>query len=460
MKTSEWVAVILCICPLVSFAQDTDRPPGAANRRAPMSIEALVANWLAMDKNGDKKLAAHEVKGQIKSNFERIDTNKDGFLVRSELEGLAQRLRRGRNQRTNVNRNRPTMSTQDLLKQAPEGVRIVPDIAYREGSEAWRLDLAMPEDRSGRPRPALIMVHGGGWRNGDKRATAFIGAALEFAARGYVCVTVNYRLLGEAAGIDDCIADVKCAVRWLRAHAEEYNVDPTSFGAYGNSAGAHLVSILGLCPKSAAMEGDGPYQAYSSMVQAVVASATPASFMIPMSDRARADQQPNNQRSDSGAQSQRQSRFNTDAEVKKKISPITYVNADAPPFLLFHEVSDSTVGVYQSDKLVEALKAAGARDVNYERYEDGSGHGVFTRNIDKTGPLRAAFFDRVLKPSGAQTGTWGDQGDGTFVSPILNGDYPDVDIEQVGDTYTMITSTNHYAPGMTLLESKDIVTGD
>ncbi len=84
-------------------------------------------------------------------------------------------------------------------------------------------------------------------------------------------------------------------------------------------------------------------------------------------------------------------------EQKKKISPITYVNADAPPFLLFHEVSDGTVGVYQSDTLVEALKAAGAKEVLYERYEDGTGHGVFGKNIDKTGPLREAFFDRVLK---------------------------------------------------------------
>ena len=424
-----------------------------------MSAEALVTNWLAMDKDGDNKLTSDEVRGLMKSNFARIDANKDGCLERGELEALAQRLRANRNQRGNRNRRQQGMSTEDLLKQAPEGVRIVPDIAYRKGSEAWKLDLAMPEAKGARPRPALIMVHGGAWRNGDKRAPAFIGAALEFAARGYVCVTVNYRLLGEAATIADCIADVKCAVRWLRAHAEEYHVDPTRFGAYGNSAGAHLVSILGLCPKSAGMEGDGPYQAYSSMVQAVVASATPASFMIPMNDRARGTQQTRlqDQPQATDGQTQRQSRYTRDEATKKKISPITYVNADAPPFLLFHEVSDATVGVTQSDKLVEALKAAGATDVTYERYEDGSGHGVFTRNLDKTGPLRAAVFDGVLEPSGRHTGTWGDQGDGTFLNPILNGDYPDVDIEQVGDTYTMITSTNHYAPGMTLLQSKDIV---
>ncbi len=374
MKMNKWLVFILCLCPLVGIAQ-----------------ESLVDRWLDMDKDGDQKVTKDEAEGQLKSNFDRNDADKDGFLVRSELEALAQRLRGGRNTR-NTNRNKPTMSTEDLLKQAPEGVTVVPDIAYREGNKAWKLDLAMPKEKGGEPRPALLFIHGGGWRNGDKRAKSFLDPCLEFAAKGYVCVTVNYRLLGEADSIADCIEDVKCAVRWLRAHAEEYNVDPERFGAYGNSAGAHLVSILGLCPKSAGMEGDGPYQEYSSMVQAVVSSATPASFMISMSDRARASQQ-----QQSGDQQQRRSSFDMPEEIKKKISPITYVNADAPPFLLFHEVSDRTVGVYQSDKLVEALKAAGAKDVNYERYEDGTGHGVFMKNIEKTGPMREAFFDRVLK---------------------------------------------------------------
>jgi len=450
MNVNKWICLALCLCPLVSHAQDaqdaqdTGRPANPANRRGQASAESMVSNWLAQDKNGDGKLAQDEVRGLMKQYFNRNDTDKDGFLVRSELDDLARRLRSNRNRRTNTQRRQTQVSTADLLARAPEGVTIVPDIAYRAGNEAWKLDLAMPKDKDGQPRPALIFVHGGGWRNGDKRAPAFLNPILEFAAKGYVCVTVNYRLLGNAQGIDDCIADVKCAVRWLRAHAAEYNVDPTRFGAYGNSAGAHLVSILGLCPKSARMEGDGPFAQYSSMVQAVVASATPASFMIPMSERAR---------------QQGRTASVMSEELKKKISPITYVNADAPPFLLFHEVSDGTVGVYQSDKLVEALKAAGAKEVLYERYTDGSGHGVFGKNIDKTGPMRAAFFERVLKgaSSQAQIGTWGDQGDGTYLNPILNGDYPDVDIEQVGDTYYLITSTNHYAPGMTLLKSKDLV---
>jgi acetyl esterase/lipase len=284
-------------------------------------------------------------------------------------------------------------SIEDLMKLIPEGLTFLPDIAYREGSDAWKLDLIMPENIGDDPRPALIFVHGGGWRNGDKRIRNFFMPCIDYALKGYVCVTVNYRLFGEADGIDDCIADVKCAVRWLRANAEKYNIDPERFGAYGNSAGAHLVSILGLCPKSAGMEGDGPYQEYSSMVQAVVSSATPANFMIPMNDRARREQE----QPQSTAQQTTESRIDISEEMKKKISPITYVNADAPPFILVHDVSDPLVGIYQTDEFVKALKEAGAKDVTYKRYDDGSGHAVFSKNSEETGPMMEAFFDRVLK---------------------------------------------------------------
>jgi acetyl esterase/lipase len=154
------------------------------------------------------------------------------------------------------------------IRNIPPGVRVIADIAYREGaSKAWRLDLAMPKEPADEPRPAIVFVHGGGWRSGDKRKGNFLGPTLAFAAKGYVCITVNYRLLGDAP-MPACIEDVKCAVRWLRAHAEEYNVNPERIGAYGNSAGAHLVAMLGVCPPSAGLEGDGPWQEYSSMVQA------------------------------------------------------------------------------------------------------------------------------------------------------------------------------------------------
>ncbi len=289
------------------------------------------------------------------------------------------------------------------ITNVPSGVKVVPDIAYRDGpSKAWRLDLAMPAESSDTPRPAIVFVHGGGWRSGDKRRENFLRPTLEFAAKGYVCITVNYRLLNETS-IAGCVEDVKCAVRWLRAHAKEYGVDPKRIGAHGNSAGAHLVAMLGLCPPSAGLEGDGPWQEHSSIVQAVVASATPTSFLVPMNDRMRKqrtaksdNQQQRGPRRAADGRSSRSRLADMSEEARRKISPITYVNGDAPPFLLVHEESDRTVGVHQSDSFVKALREAGAKDITYMRYTDGSGHGVFGARIAETGPAREAFFARTL----------------------------------------------------------------
>ena len=272
-----------------------------------------------------------------------------------------------------------------IRERLPQGVTFMPDIAYREGNEAWKLDLAMPTNRGESPRPAIVFIHGGGWRNGDKRAPSFLNPTLEYASKGYVCVTVNYRLLkDESTNIGHCVQDVKNAVRWLRAHAGKYNVDPNRIGATGNSAGAHLSVMLGLSPKKKGLEGDGPYQEFSSDVQAVAASATPTSFLIPMSDRAR------------GRFAAEMKNGNPQREALQKISPISYVSADTPPLLLFHEASDKTVGVYQSDTFVQALREAGAADVNYVLFGDGTGHGTFQRNIAVTEPMREAFFARTL----------------------------------------------------------------
>ena len=280
----------------------------------------------------------------------------------------------------------------DMIAAAPPGVRVIPDISYREGpSKAWRLDLAMPKETSDEARPAIVFVHGGGWRSGDKRTGNFLGPTLEFAAKGYVCMTINYRLVGEAP-MPACIEDVKCAVRWLRAHAKEYGVDPERIGAYGNSAGAHLVAMLGLCPRSAGLEGDGPWQEHSSMVQAVVCSATPTSFPL---RRRGANEQADSARERSFRSTLFAGPEETLEHRMRQASPMTYVTADAPPFLMIHGTADRTVPVSQSDELAKALQQAGAKDVTYMRIE-GAGHGVFGQHIEKTGPAREAFFARTI----------------------------------------------------------------
>lgn len=350
--------------------------------RGPASGMNPVKRWLQMDTDGDEKLSKDETTGLMRRFFDRNDGNEDGFLDRKELDALQRRLasNRGR-QRPNANRNQGRgISTEQLLNSAPEDVVIEADIAYRPGdSKAWRLDLVRPKEDSDQPRAGIIFVHGGGWRSGDKRTGTFLRGAIEYAQKGYVCITVNYRLTGEAS-FPACVEDVKCAVRWFRAHAKDYNIDPDRLGGYGNSAGAHLVAMLGLCKPDAKLEGDGPYQDQSSLLQAVCASATPSDLSL-LPRWAPGD-----------------NRFEGDAEERiamiRTCSPVTHVGQDAPPFLLIHGTDDRTVNVKHGDILAEALKRAG-RDVTYLRI-DGAGHGVYTQHSDLTKPAMEAFFARTL----------------------------------------------------------------
>jgi acetyl esterase/lipase len=356
-----------------------------------VSAEQRIANWLRMDTDGDEKISPGEAQGLMKTNFGRVDSDGDGMIDRKELEALAKRLRSWGARRQAPGRRRVggqlrTMTTDELLKRAPEGVKIVPDIAYREGdSEAWRLDLVMPESSGAQLRPGLVFVHGGAWRSGDKRAGTFLNGALKYAQRGYVCITVNYRLTGEAP-FPACVEDVKCAVRWLRAQAEQYNVDQQRIGGYGNSAGAHLVAMLGLAGPEVGLEGDGPHQDQSSLLQAVCCSATPSDFL----GRGEAAWERMGREGSLLAGPRENIK-----ERAKLASPVTHASADAPPFLVIHGTADTTVNVDQGDRLVEALKEAGAEDVTYLRIE-GAGHGVFNSHANQTQPAMEAFFDRTI----------------------------------------------------------------
>jgi len=357
----------------------------AQNQQRQAVPRANVPNWLkTMDKNGDGKIANSEATGLMKRNFNRVDANKDGALDKNELTQLANRLRRNNQNQQNNRRRIP--SNEELIKNAPMDVVIEPDIPYRKGkSEAWKLDLVMPKAKSKEPRAAIVFVHGGGWRSGDKRTGFFIRGAIEYAQKGYVCITVNYRLIKEAP-MPASIEDVKCAVRWLRANAKKYNVDPKRIGAYGNSAGAHLVCMLGLVKPEAKLEGDGPYQEQSSLVQAVCASATPTNFLL--FDNQRKDQRTQPGELFAGP-------AETLEERGRQASPSTYVAADAPPFLLVHGTADTTVNIKHGDTFHAALKKAGAKHLEYIRVE-GDGHGVFHKSSKKTYPAMEKFFETHL----------------------------------------------------------------
>lgn len=332
---------------------------------------------MSADSDNDGKISKEEAPDRLKQNFERVDTNSDGFVDREELNVLAERLQKGRSMREES--SRPGRRSAGPL---PEGVTLTEDIAYREGNPKWRLDLYLPEGESPEGgRPGMVFVHGGGWKNGDKKGGVWSKTPAEYAADGYIAIGVNYRLHPEV-GMLDCVADVKCAVRWLRANAEKYGLDPDRIGAYGNSAGAHLVSMLGLTDGDDGLEGDGPFADQSSRVQAVCASATPADFL---------------RWGSKGPHDfpQLAEGEGTVEDRAEKASPVTYVGEGAPPFLLVHAKDDRTVPYKQGEKLAEKLKEAGA-DVTFMSYEDG-GHGVFIAKGAETNPAMAEFFDRILR---------------------------------------------------------------
>lgn len=137
----------------------------------------------------------------------------------------------------------------------------------------------MPRSKTGKPRPGTVVIHGGGWLEGDKSSFVFTNRSspadiVDFARLGIVAVSINYRMSREApfpAAVKDC----KAAVRWLQAHAKEMHLDPNQIGAYGNSAGGHLALMLAMAGKEAGLEGDGPHQDKPSLVLAAFSDRGP-----------------------------------------------------------------------------------------------------------------------------------------------------------------------------------------
>jgi acetyl esterase/lipase len=245
----------------------------------------------------------------------------------------------------------------------PDDIAIFHDIPYREGlSRAWRLDLAVKKEKAARPRPGILIIHGGGWLEGDKssfasRVHGVPGNIVDFAALGFVAATINYRLSPEApfpAALEDC----KCAVRWLRAHASDYNLDGDHIGAYGNSAGGHLAMLLGMTGKDAGLEGDGPHRDRSSRVHAVVSDSGPIDLLYQI---------------EKGSLKQVVKQFmggppeGDRVAAYKAASPSCRISSDAPPMLLIYGVSDDQVPIETADRFVLDLGRAGVQDLTYYR---------------------------------------------------------------------------------------------
>jgi acetyl esterase/lipase len=275
-------------------------------------------------------------------------------------------------------------SQQAREPNVPEAANILRDLAYvPDGHERQKLDLYLPRQKEGAgPLPLIVWVHGGAWLAGSKENCP----SARFLRHGYAAASINYRLSRHAifpAQIEDC----KAAIRFLRANAEKYNIDPNRIGVWGASAGGHLVALLGTAGDVKEFD-KGPNLQVSSRVQAVCDFFGPTD-LTKMSEFAStmdhdAPDSPESQLIGGPVQENK--------EACRRANPITYVSKDDPPFLICHGDKDMLVPHNQSVLLYDALKKADVK-VKFHTVK-GGGHGFRDPEVDR---MVLEFFDKHLK---------------------------------------------------------------
>ena len=218
-----------------------------------------------------------------------------------------------------------------------------------------KLDLYLPKNRkAGEISPAILLIHGGGWKEGDKRQAREIEFGTFFAENGFVAASVNYAL--RAAGrFPINLQDCKNGIRYLRAHAAELRIDPDRIAVMGGSAGGHLALMVAYTADDPALSPPQPYPGVSARVKAVVDFYGITD--INRRKKTDTDGKPTELR---GINDEDKSVFGSDPHGWKKASPVFYVRREVPPTLIVHGKKDTTVDRDQSQLLADALQKAGA----------------------------------------------------------------------------------------------------
>ncbi len=305
--------------------------------RAETQDERAKASFLKWDQNRDRKLILQELPPFAQKNFQRVDQNQDGSI------SLTEHLRFLSKQKDESNQ---------------KDFRVLPNLPYA-GTQNPRqtLDLVLPTNPSGKKKlPLIIWIHGGGWKNGDKRSGLSPHRLPAIVQTGkYIGASIGYRLSGEAiwpAQIHDC----KAAIRWLRANAEKYGFDPDKIIAWGSSAGGHLVSMLGVSHGVKELDGKiGNYTDQSSRVHAVINYYGP-SALLQMDDHPskiihNAPDSPESQLIGGPIQKNR--------KKTKQASPLHHISKDDSIFIHFHGTDDPLVPFHQSVIFHRALQKKG-----------------------------------------------------------------------------------------------------
>lgn len=246
-------------------------------------------------------------------------------------------------------------------------IKVTENIAYRtDVGPNTVLDMAQPLFGPQTDRPAILIIHGGGWSAGSKNDMVYRTLMIDYAMKGYVVCNMNYRLIEEALP-PACIEDVRCAVRWMKANAKAIGIDSNRIGTYGHSAGGHLSLMLGVSADSQAFNNESdPWKAYSPSVACSVGGAPPTEL-----GRAGgwADQ--------------------------KELWPIGYISACKTPLLVLQGAEDPVVKPGLTEDWVVKMQRAGAQ-VDYVKVHGD--HGVaFDKQLEFTRPAMDAFFARHLK---------------------------------------------------------------
>jgi acetyl esterase/lipase len=265
----------------------------------------------------------------------------------------------------------------------PDAVSFEKGIEYANpDGQHLKLNLAKPKAGDG-PFPCVLCIHGGGFRAGSREG--YDAQIVRLAAQGYVAVTVTYRLAPKYP-FPAAVHDTKAAVRWLRANAKTYHIDPDRIGVTGGSAGGHLAQFLAVTGDVKEFEGDGGNPTESSKVACVVNYYGPSDFtksygksvdaaeVLPLFlggnlEKAR--------------------------PAHVRASPLYWVTPNAAPTLCIHGTEDKYVAFEQAEWLVDKLKAAGA-EAELLKLE-GAGHGFKGKDAETAEKATVAFFDKHLK---------------------------------------------------------------
>ena len=231
------------------------------------------------------------------------------------------------------------------LPTLPPGIRLERDVDYLGPDRKEKADLYLPDAKSAPGlRPAVVIIHGGGWNSGDKANGRELNIGTTLALRGDVALSINYRLCtASKATWPQPLHDCKTAVRWLRKNAERLQVDPERIGAIGGSAGGHLAAMLAVTGPKDGLDPAGPYGDFSCAVRCAVDMYGPAELLdyhdVKMLGQTRAEA----------------------PDAYRAASPTTYADRDDAPILILHGTADAVVSLKQSEAFAAALKRAGAK---------------------------------------------------------------------------------------------------